>query len=390
MPGGSRRNIAVVALLLGALAASWTIARGMALARHWVDGVAGAAPYASCALAVGIGVGCLAIGLPRRVGTHPVCARCNYRRIEADRLLANCPECGSEWRWYGRTAAGTRVSHRWLWLVGLVLVIAGFSPLLVPGVQRLWIGAMPTTQLLRELSWGPQMSSAQHWAEIRTRTLSTEEYDAFVNGLLDRRIRSGGLEPAAREWLFEQSQGGSLSQKQMQRHYTELVECVLSTPSRITINLDGEATTVPFVVDGVSRESGWMFPTAERAWIVKVGAWIESIDEPGESASEPSTWRSSRFQPAQDFFEQSERRAGVGAGPDEFLGPGSGMLPAPMKPGRYRVRVVCCVLVGDEAAIPPRVVWVAEDEPHVPENMRWHTRVEMVREIDVVADTSPE
>jgi hypothetical protein len=110
----------------------------------------------------------------------------------------------------------------------------------------------------------------------------------------------------------------------------------------------------------------------------------ENADAPPEPIAEPSLWRSTRYQLAQEFLSQTSRAPRD----DSYVGPGSGTIAAPASPGRYRLRVIFYVFIGSAAAIPPRVVWVADDEPHVPVNMTWHTRVELTREIDIETKTA--
>lgn len=155
-------------------------------------------------------------------GTTPHCGYCDYPCPNTTQGSL-CPECGrGVWRWTVKTGARVRSSRAAL--LGLVLIVGAFAPMVIAttGAGAIALRAASTASLVEMLGGESGMSrSGDVWAEIERREgMSSADRDAVAARALDiltdpeKRWRLG---PGAARWLVEQIIGGTLSDATMTR-----------------------------------------------------------------------------------------------------------------------------------------------------------------------------
>jgi len=234
------RERPVLALAYGA--AGLTVALGFVQlvrtvygSHHPAVGVVLAMPVLlECAL---IAAGLVLIGhaAPMRQGASHHCARCGYQRVEEiHRLLVNCPECGHAWRRFGGWRVGRAVGSRPKFILGLLICLAGLSGVALRGLASAWIAArMPTPMLLRHAVYAPSADTQHSWRALEARRLSLAQIRWAAQTLLDRRLATSVLDPAAAVWLGARLTDNSLDADLVDRYFDELVGLSFEVPERV-------------------------------------------------------------------------------------------------------------------------------------------------------------
>jgi DNA-directed RNA polymerase subunit RPC12/RpoP len=172
---------------------------------------------------------------PMRQGASHHCAQCGYQRVEEiHRLLVNCPECGHAWRRFGGWRVGRSVGSRPKFVLGLIICLAGLSGFALRGIASAWIAArMPTPMLLRHAVYAPAADTQHSWRALGARRLSLAQVRWAAQTLLDRRLATSVLDPAAAGWLGARLTDNSLDADLVDRYFDELVGLSLEAPERV-------------------------------------------------------------------------------------------------------------------------------------------------------------
>ena len=299
------RERPVLALAYGA--AGLTVALGFVQlvrtvygSHHPAVGVVLAMPVLlECAL---IAAGLVLIGhaAPMRQGASHHCARCGYQRVEEiHRLLVNCPECGHAWRRFGGWRVGRAVGSRPKFILGVLICLAGLSGAALRGLASAWIAArMPTPMLLRHAVYAPSADTQHSWRALEARRLSLAQIRWAAQTLLDRRLATSVLDPAAAVWLGARLTDNSLDADLVDRYFDELVGLTLEAPERV---FAGEAVSA--AVYALPRVARTGTPLGEVTLIV---GGIE-LTPPGPPAEDNRTDFEKQF-----LSETSRREPGPG------------------------------------------------------------------------------
>jgi hypothetical protein len=186
-----------------------------------------AAGFLLILLAVVLAGGILLIGVllrPRRRGTTPHCARCDYNLtgLVSDR----CPECGTEMT-PASIVYGELVRRPWAKVLVGVIVVA----LLVPAVRWAWsydwYHLRPTAWVLSDLQSSNPTAKSRAWTEmdsrIRAGSLSASQESRLIDVCL-REQTAGSPQTPMIDHLGASLLGGRMNQTQKATFFKQIVQ----------------------------------------------------------------------------------------------------------------------------------------------------------------------
>lgn len=302
-----------------------------------------------------LGMGFVTHGLTRREGEAPHCARCGYA---FDSELEVCPECGAAWRQRGAVIAGRlHRSATMVWTGAAILVMAVLLTIR-PLIGHVLAPLVPTSLLIAQAS-GQDVWSGQDWAELASRQLSPEQEQTLAEGLLDRRWKTGRLDPAPAVWLERQLIGGTMDDATRSRFFEEMVVLHLRGPKEARV---GEPVRIEALADDRST------PFAG----IGSRVYFAGFDVDGKPVADS---RLPRKTSVYDFDEWTVRRK-----PGEEL---PHVVLRPERAGVVKVEMEAWIVYGPEALLGWGSAWNDDGTPAVPAGVLWVEHVQRTQEIQV-------
>lgn len=191
----------------------------------------------------------IGFGQMKRKGRAARCSACEYRCPPQGDLPAVCPECGADWNRAGGLVKGERIRTKEHMIAGVVCIVIGAGIMFNPFFGTSWkYTFLPTNSLIKEAVkiWYRD----DVWIELGTRTLSTEQHDTLVRGLLDMRLSEGSASNGGGAWLDTQVTANALTTELLARYYEESFRLDLDGPTTarlresISISMTSETRTI--------------------------------------------------------------------------------------------------------------------------------------------------
>lgn len=168
------------------------------------DALVVALPANLLILAVGLAAVLVALGWKRRLGHHPHCSRCGYPFLNGEELVCVCPECGSPWRWIGRTVEGQPASRPAMVTAGALLGVASSGLLLLGAASpQTLLRAAPEPLVVAHAGGAPWYASLESWRNVRERTLSPRAAAWLASRIRTQQRQNAAVLHEAEVWLYD-------------------------------------------------------------------------------------------------------------------------------------------------------------------------------------------
>ncbi|MCZ6835418.1 MAG: hypothetical protein O7G85_06550 [Planctomycetota bacterium] len=190
-------------------------------------------------------------GFVLRKGQSLHCIYCEYQKAPSGPELVRCPECGAFWNVVGAFVKGVKTGTPSHFVVGLFLVIIGWGFSFNPLSGSSWRFKFMSTNSLIDSTVELRILVNSRilvdvWDELRSRSLSSEQYYSLAEGLLDLRVLHGGTFGQGGVWLDIQVMENDLSDDLLTRYYEESLVLELTGPDQ---SLFGESVEIGLLAE---------------------------------------------------------------------------------------------------------------------------------------------